>query len=359
MSAVLRGTALGVLVLLVAAWLAGFFVFRDGPHSYAEVSGELSAEAQAYLDKSLVPMPQSWSTGMFQVAEGIELEAGYSPVANAKGTVILVPGYTAPLELYGAAVASFNEAGYNLAAVAQRGQGRSYRELPDPEKGWMESYGVLAADLAAFIQDTKQRFDGPYFLYGVSQGAHISMRALAEHELDIEALSVAVPMVEIDTSPFPYVLAGGVASFYTLTGLGDVYAPGRGQWTPKVINWGAPTQCNKNPDTAYLRDALFALEPELRSQAPSNRWVMETMRSTSVLKLDESLSKIGLPVLMATAGQDSIVKTDASAKLCERLNMCERNHYPDSSHCIDAEDGAIRDTIIARSIAHFDQMRAK
>ena len=83
-------------------------------------------------------------------------------------------------------IVKINAGGYRVASIEYRGQGESYRPLANPEKGFVESYAQLGADLAAFAEQVRIA-DKPLFFYSISQGAHITMRMAGEQNPDVAA----------------------------------------------------------------------------------------------------------------------------------------------------------------------------
>ncbi|MEN0088042.1 MAG: alpha/beta hydrolase [Pseudomonadota bacterium] len=353
-----RVTTLLVLWLLIALaliWCVGFFVLQGGPHTYAEVKPEFAERAEQYLDASLVELPADWQRKGLFISETVELETGFldSDMDEPKGVVVMVPGYTAPLEMLAPGIRHFHDAGFHVAAISPRGQGRSYRPLDDPEKAWLENYEVWADDFEGFIGEVEERYQLPIFVYGISMGVHIALRNEALNETVVEAYALTVPMIKIKTDPFPYRVATGISAFYAMTGLDDIYAPGRGKWKPGQVKWDEPTACNANAQTAWTRDALFALEPDLRAHAPSVKWVQQTARSTAYLQSDEAHERITKPILMHNVGRDEIVSAPAASELCTKLSGCTEVFLPGAGHCVEREDKAVADAILLRASDFF------
>ena len=118
-------TGLVVFGLLIAAG-----VYKtSGEHAYADVSDEQAAMARAYLANAQPPMPEGAVFGRFERVNGIPLETLTLPHPAPKATIVIAPGFTAPLEVYASTFAAFHDAGYAVTALSQRGQGRSWRCL--------------------------------------------------------------------------------------------------------------------------------------------------------------------------------------------------------------------------------------
>ncbi|MEM8850067.1 MAG: hypothetical protein AAGE03_08535, partial [Pseudomonadota bacterium] len=93
----------------------------------ASAAADQVAAARAYLER-LEDLPEDFVFGRFEPTPGIVLETGRLAARGAsRGTVVFVPGYTAPLELYAQEMRALAEAGWDVAALVLRGQGRSVR----------------------------------------------------------------------------------------------------------------------------------------------------------------------------------------------------------------------------------------
>ncbi|MEO1703492.1 MAG: alpha/beta hydrolase [Pseudomonadota bacterium] len=350
----LRRTAIGLIVVLGAAWAYAYFSLANETHAYAPVSVDERAQAQAYLGQAVEPLGPGWVWETFEPQTGISLRTGRfeDPPADPKGIIIVVPGYTAPLEMIARSINQFHANGYLTYGFEYRGQGLSTRFLANPEKGHVEDYAVLASDLSRFVEAVRQP-ELPLNIYAISQGAHITMRMAGDGLGSADRYALVVPMAQILTGDFPYGVARALASVLTFVGLGEMFAPGRGPWDISKVTFGSKTPCNANPARAQTRDALFALDEQKRVNGPTARWVHETINSTDRLLGPDYAEKISAPVIMFTAGMDTIVDTEAAVSLCNKLGNCARRHFEDARHCIGLEVDAVRDAIIDASLEHF------
>lgn len=354
---ILKWLIVVLAVLLFAFWAWSYFTMRDTePHAYAPVTDEQKSEAQAYLKASLRPMPEGWQWQDFEPEEGVHLRTGQVDVAGANDTVLIIPGYTAMVELYSDAAHAFAEAGYNVAAIDYRGQGLSHRDLPNPEKGHIESWDKLTSDVSAYIAKLKEEGASRVFVYANSMGGHLALRMAGIDRPDVEGYFLLVPMVQIETGAFPYPVARGLTTFYSYTGLSDAFVIGRGPFVPGAIPLGTASECMDNPATAQRRDALFILDEEYRVTGNTNEWVWRTMNSTDRITSPDFLATIDKPFYMVTAGIDKWVSTPKATETCEAMNACTLAHYTKSRHCIADETPQVAAEIYARALAFFSSL---
>lgn len=351
----LFGTILGVVAALVILfWFAGYNQV-SGPYEEAAVTPEQRAQAESYVARSLLPLPDGWTFETFEPESGVALRAGRIEASDPKGTVVLVPGYTAVIEVYARTIRSLHEAGYTVAALEQRGQGMSHRVLAEPDKGHVESYDDLADDLAAFVRT----LPGPVLVYGNSMGGHIAMRMLGRADApEVAGTFLLVPMVKINTGPFPYEVARNITRLHSLMGFDGERAVGQSSWSPDANLYSEAGPCNSVPERAWTLEALYVLRPELRVRGTTNGWVHRTMASTDEITQPQFLAGIDHPVMMVTAGIDNYVDTAAAARACTAMGQCRREHYETSLHCIANETTEVRDDIFAKTIRFFDEVTA-
>lgn len=342
------------IALLAGIWLVAFLALRFEAHEYTQLSDKQLAEAAAYLEGKLTPAPTAWQWNTFTPEPNVDLRAGMIDAANAKGTVIVVPGFTATIEMTMREIVKINAAGYRVASIEYRGQGESYRPLANPEKGYVESYAQLGAELARFAEQVRIA-DKPVFFYSISKGAHITMRMAGEQNPDVTAYVLIVPMIKVNTGNSDYSKMQTMTGALHKLGLGNLYAPGYSEWPNGELVFGKPIPCNANPDTAQTREALFAERQTLRTNGVTMSWLYKTAASTETLFSSEHIAAITQPVMMATAGVDKLVDTDAAQRFCDSLARCEVSHFAESRHCITRENFDLYDRVIVDAISHFDQ----
>ncbi len=347
-----RGAQL-ILSLVVLGWFITYLAVKFESHEYTELSAEQRARAAEYLDGKVTPAPSGWTFETFTPEQGVILRTGSVDAPNAKGTVVLVPGFTGTIEMSMETISQFNRSGFRVAAIEYRGQGKSYRPLSNPEKGYVEDFAVLASDVAKFARKIKR--DGePLFFFSISKGAHITMRMAAEQGVDASAFALVVPMIQINSGEINYTTLSKVAHALSAIGLGEMYAPGSAQWPPLPLVFGKANGCNSNPKTAQLQSAMFALDESLRTRGVTIKWLKETTSSTQKLLDPEFMKALTQPVKVFTAGDDRLVRTDIATEFCASLANCSVTHFEEARHCINRESQDRMNEIIRQSISLFE-----
>jgi uncharacterized protein len=120
-------------------------------------------------------------------SDSIKLSAWLSKVPNAKGTVILFPGYASAKDALLANAKVFNQLGYHTLLVDFRGVGES--EGIETTIGYREAEDVKTA--FRYVETLK--LNPKIYLFGNSMGAAAVLRALSEYNLPATAALVECP----------------------------------------------------------------------------------------------------------------------------------------------------------------------
>ncbi|MFT5572910.1 MAG: lysophospholipase [Cryomorphaceae bacterium] len=350
----LRRSLTTLLILLAMAWLATVIALKYESHEYAVLPAEQSAIAKAYYEANVEPMPLEWTWSQFQAEPDVELRTGYLDAEQAKGTVVIVPGFTSPIEMQAHAIKSFHAAGFKVVAIDYRGQGGSWRPLNNPEKGYVEDYAILADDVARYAKSV--RIQGkPLFFHSISMGAQITMRMAERNLANADAIALVVPMIEINPVGVELGSMKALAGFASAIGLGSMYAPGQSSWPSEGLSFGVAGDCNANPDTTQAQSALFEKNSNLRVNGVTMRWLYESIVSGEHLLSDSYAKNMALPIKMFTAGDDRIVNSQAAENFCESLSQCESFDFATSRHCINRENTDVYDEILRQSVEFYLQ----
>jgi len=350
----LKRSVQALLGLIFLIWLITFLALKFERHEYSPITDQQRAQATAYLDGKVTPAPTNWRFETFSPEQGVNLRTGIVDTPSAKGTVVLVPGFTGTIEMSMETITRFNNLGYRVAAIEYRGQGKSYRPLAHPEKGYVEDYQLLGSDVAKYAKHIKRNGE-PLFFFSISKGAHITMRMAAEQNVDVSAYALVVPMIQINTGELNYSFVRSLAHTLNAVGLGAMYSPGSTQWPPEPLVFGEANGCNANPETAQLQSAMFALDETLRTRGATIKWLKETTDSSEKLLTPDFMKAVTQPVKIFTSGDDRLVRSDVAKNFCSSLENCEVSHFEDARHCINRESRERMSDIIRQSISLFEQ----
>ena len=136
----------------------------------------------------------------FRGAGGLRLRAAFwTPNAEPRGTVILSPGRTEPIEKYYEAIGDFLARGFCALAHDWRGQGLSARLLPDRLRGHARAVEEFLDDYNRLLDAFADRAPRPWIAVGHSMGGAFNLLTLQNHEPRIDGAILSSPMLRIKT----------------------------------------------------------------------------------------------------------------------------------------------------------------
>jgi lysophospholipase len=241
---------------------------------------------------------------------------------TARGSVVLVQGRAEFLEKYAMEVVGECLArGFAVYAADLSCQGLSDRLLPDHDKGHIDDFATYVADLQRFLQAVVEPVaPRPLILLCHSTGGQVGLRYLAEQGRGpFSAAAFSSPMTGLlKAGLIRMVLA--VLGF--LPSLDTQYAPGNGPYRR-----GSPTFATNDVthDEHRFRftEQWLDCDPRLRLGGPTIGWVRQAFRSFDVLAAPGSLERIDLPVLVASAAEDTVIDASTHAAVVSRIKGAE------------------------------------
>jgi len=140
----------------------------------------------------------------FRGAGGLRLRAAFwtpsSLVAKKpRGTVVVSPGRTEPIEKYYEVIGNFLARGWCVLAHDWRGQGLSARLLPDRLKGHARAVEEFLDDYARLLDAFEARAPKPWVMVGHSMGGVLNLMTLQAGESRFSGALLSGPMLRIKT----------------------------------------------------------------------------------------------------------------------------------------------------------------
>jgi lysophospholipase len=160
------------------------------------------------LDRAPFVAVNSWPEpaggGAFWVTtpDGVRLRAGvYQPEGTARGSVILSPGRTEPIEKYVEVISELQDRGFAVLVHDWRGQGLSARATPNRLFGHARGWRPFLADYDNLLSIFEDRLPKPWIGLGHSMGGGLTTLALAEGETRLSGAVLCAPMLGVNTGP--------------------------------------------------------------------------------------------------------------------------------------------------------------
>ena len=261
------------------------------------------------------PAPEGSSAEWFEGHGGGVLRAGLFPCqGEARGSVVLSPGRTEPIEKYFEVVRELNRRGLVVLAHDWRGQGLSQRMLTDRRRGHAQGFDAYLEDYAALLDAFAARLPRPWIGLGHSMGGALLLLALVKGETRLSAGFLTAPMLGISTAPWPPWLTRGIVAATGLIGLKDAYA--LPVYDPLADHFDIDRLTHDRARYDRYKAQLLAC-PDLAIGAVTWGWLDFALKASLAIAAPGALERIGLPVSIVAAGEEKLV-LNAAARIASR-----------------------------------------
>ncbi len=283
------------------------------------------------------PPPERASMVRFKAASGLELRTCVAPALSAsmpRGTVIVCPGRTEFIEKYFEVGRELQQMGFALVILDWPGQGLSERLLGDSKKGHIDRFETFMGALAKGLEELGDRLPRPYVCLSHSMGGAIALAAIAQDLVKVEAAAFCAPMWGLKSKFFgmSYLVWAMRA-----TGRSGDYA----------IQPGPPERFENNIVTHdkrrwQLQRGLLDAAPDLELGPVTWGWLGASLDILATFTRPKALSKVTIPVFVASASEEKLVDNASHADIARRLKDCEHITVDGAMHEILMETDDLR-----------------
>jgi len=242
--------------------------------------------------------------------------------ATPRGTVIVSPGRTEPIEKYFEVIGNFLARGFCVLAHDWRGQGLSARLLPDRLKGHARAVEEFLDDYSRLLDAYEARAPRPWIAVGHSMGAALNLMSLQAGEARLSGAVLSSPMLRIRTGKrsmwsvklaVRWNLRHGRAADYVL---GDMDDPFEHTFEDDALT---------SDETRYelWRQQLFAC-PHLAIGGPTWGWLGFALEVGERCLKPRALKSVTVPLTIVLGRQ-----APRSRPLCRGGRRPPRDHHGD------------------------------
>jgi lysophospholipase len=311
----------------------------------------VSGEAAPLLETPAAQAPDRGVAEWVAANDGARLRAALfpPPARSGRGSVVVSPGRTEPIEKYFEVVGRLTERGYVVVVHDWRGQGLSDRGS-QPRGGDARGSAQFMADYKAVLGAFESRLPKPWFAFGHSMGGCLTLLALAQGETRFAAAMLSAPMLGLKTKPVPPLLARIAAKAVTVLGQGSTPAQRDGGWQPFASN------ILTHDETRYRRNVgQTQAWPQLVVGPPTWGWVDFALTAQRELETAPGVPRIAMPLTIAAAGEEQLVDNAAAQRIAARIPGARFVIVPGARHEILQET----DSVQAAFWSEFDSLTAQ
>ena len=281
----------------------------------------------------------------FRGAGGLRLRAGFwTPstlqARTPRGTVVLSPGRTEPIEKYFELIGNFLARGFCVLAHDWRGQGLSARLLPDRLKGHARAVEEFLDDYGRLLETYQARLPQPWIMVGHSMGACLNLLTLENGEDRFAGAVLSSPMLRVKTGKrsmwsvklaLRWNIRHGKAGDYVLDDADDPF--------DQEFEGNSLTSDAARYD--LWRQQLYAC-PHLAVGAPTYGWLAFAVDAGERALKPRALKAVKVPVTIVQADRDELVWKQTSRWAAKRLERGRYVEVPGARHEVIMEADEMR-----------------
>ncbi|RYG30107.1 MAG: alpha/beta hydrolase [Burkholderiales bacterium] len=286
------------------------------------------------------PPPQGAEVIWYEGRGGHRLRMLYAPEpkdngVKTRGLAIVCPGRSEFIEKYFEVARDLQDRGFAVVIFDWPGQGLSQRPLKNALAGHVKSFDWYVDALMRGLAKIERRVPKTWVIVAHSMGGTIAMKALSERRLTVAAAAFSAPMWGIPIWFFQRWYGRSMRVF----GAGAVQAR-----PPQPDETFENNQLTHYEPRWQLFRRLIEAEPKLALGEPTIAWVVASLNAFKELFAPNALNAVqDVPMLVAIASEETIVKKSAQRKLGNRLKSAKIINVQGAGHEILMETDERRD----------------
>lgn len=303
------------------------------------------------------PVPSGAVVGILNGFDGAPLRFARWDATRGprRGTVCLFSGRGEFIEKYFEVIAELRRRGFAVATLDWRGQGGSYRSLPDKTRGHITSFTAYDRDLVRFMKDVVlPDCPPPYVAMAHSMGANILLRHAVEPGSWFERLVLCAPMIAIAPArlKYPLAFAQAYAETASLAGMAARFVPG-GTSEPIEAGDYEGNLLTTDRERFERNKAVLKAAPQLGLGSPTFGWLRAALRSCNTIAAPGYPEQVKVPALLFAPAGDEIVSVAAIERFAVGLKVGTHILMPGARHEILQESDGVRRRFWAAFDAYF------
>jgi lysophospholipase len=268
----------------------------------------MTFEAAPLVGTAEAPIPPGVRAFWHLGSDGARLRAAIAPSDGpARGSVVLSPGRTEPIEKYFEVIGELQARGFFVLVHDWRGQGLSHRLLDDRLKGHAAGHGDFLDDFRRLLDDAEPQLPRPWISLGHSMGGALVAMALAAGERRFSAAFLSSPMMGLAAARrLPLEAARLIAHGMVRAGRAEVLVLKDG-FDPMLGPFESNILTHDRRRYERYRAQLRAC-PDLALGGVTWGWLAFAFDCAVELARPSAARAAGLPLTVVAAGEDHLVQ---------------------------------------------------
>ncbi|MBQ1272595.1 MAG: alpha/beta hydrolase [Clostridia bacterium] len=292
--------------------------------------------------------------GFLTLVRGKRLHYEYYLCSDPLGAVVLCHGFTESAEKYREMTYYFLEAGYSVFLYDQRGHGKSYREIKNPNLIHLTKFQHYADDLDWFLQKIvrPKAVNLPLYLIGHSMGGAVAGLYLSQHPVTFRRAILCAPMISPKTRNMPAFLAEIASLFMCLTGNGKKRVMDLKDFNEDAT-WEHSSDLSPQRFDYYHQKRIHYRH--LQTSAPTYGWMYQALAVTRTLLNRSNCARVQAPVLLLQADTETFVHQKPQEKYAERIPHGELVKLPETKHGIFSSPNEILQPVLDQILSFMSK----
>ena len=276
-----------------------------------------AGQAAPLLESPGWPFPPGTTAVWYEGVDGKPMRAAFAPAQNPRGSVVLSPGRSEPIEKYVEVVGELVQRGFSVLVHDWRGQGRSSRLRPDRLKGHADGFADFVEDFRLLIARFDAQLPHPRIAIGHSMGGCLTLTILAKGIGDFDAGMLSAPMLGLNTGKTPAPLVRIAARLLTAIGRGGDYLLGQ-VTDPYATTFEADQLTHDRARYQRTREQILA-DRDLALGNLTWGWLNSAFRAVDWLHTAPEVTRIRIPLVVLAAELDRLVLNADSRAVTARV----------------------------------------
>ncbi|MEM1380392.1 MAG: alpha/beta hydrolase [Pseudomonadota bacterium] len=289
-------------------------------------------------------LPEGTTASWFESHDGARLRLAHFGGSGARGTALIVPGWTEPVEKYGETALDLQDRGFAVVAYDPRGQGLSDRHTDGDDRARIDDFSKHIGDLNAVVASlAAERLT----VVGHSMGGLITLSWLAGGGA-ADAAVLSAPATRIFRNVAQRVATRGLAWVMCRAGLRDQAVGGEGAAMTFEGN-----NLTSDPERHKVMRDLALSDPKMALPKPTPAFVAAMDRQQVVLHGRDAFAQLSVPTMIVSAGNDTVVDPTDHELIARSSPHIDVVHVPGAEHELLMERDELRDQFWDAFDAHI------